>query len=227
MNLLSISQLFTITNKYRFKTKEYYWFVFRSKIEFRDVRNFSTVVYDYSFYSSDVKMHTSSGTALRFASHTYKKEHIELQELHCSSLPLYNRDAVIKLDKRFGVGDTCYVQQQWGSLLVLACGVGGVRVYNTLSKRLEWSVNGMLPGVDKVLDVMRITADEDGHVFVLDFNNKCIHLFTVDGKYMTILLRGGEQGLGEMTRIRWSEGLSALIVLHQKDAGTWVSLVKS
>ena len=191
------------------------------------MRNFSTVVYDYSFYASDVKMHTTSGTALSFVSHPYKKEHIELQKLDCSSLPLPNTDVVIILDKCFCVEDMCYVQQQRRSLLVLACGIGGVRVYNTSSRRLEWSVNGMLPGMDKVLDVMRITADEDGHVFVLDFNNNCIHMFTVNGKYITTLLREGEEGLGQMKVIRWSEGLSALIVLHQKDAGTWVSLVKS
>ena len=227
MNLLSITQLFTSTNKHRIRTKEYYWFVFRGAIEFRDVRNFSTVVYDHSIYASDVKMHTSSGTALWFVSHPYKKEHIELQELRCSSLPLPNTDVVIILGKCFGVRDMCYVQQQRKSFLVLACGVGGVRVYNTSSKHLEWSVNGMLHGMDKVLHVMSITADEDGHVFVLDLNNKCIHMFTVNGKYITTLLREGEQGLGQKGVVRWSEGLSALIVLHQKDAGTWVSLVKS
>ena len=170
-------------------------------------------------------MYTSPGTALWFVCYP-NREHIELQRLECSSLPLPNREFVIKLDRRFDVRDMHYVQLRWKSVIVLACGIGGVRAYSVASKSLEWSVNGTLPEVDKVLDIRKVTADENCHVFVLDCNNKSVHMFSVGGKYITTLLRKGEQGLGELNDIRWSEGLSGLIVLHRKDGHTSISLVK-
>ena len=65
-------------------------------------------------------------------------------------------------------------------------------MYNPESGSLKWSVNGTLPGVDKVLNVEKVTADENGHVFVLDCNNKCVHVFSVGGEYITTILREGE-----------------------------------
>ena len=195
-------------------------------IEFRDVRNFSTVVYDHPFnYSQSDRMCASPGTTLWFVSHP-NREHVEVKRLECSSVPLPNRDFVIRLERRFDVRDMCHVQLRWKSVIILACGIGGVRAYSTTSKSLEWSINGTLPQVDKVLDVRKITADENGHIFVLDCNNKSVHMFSVGGKYIITLLRKGEQGLGELNDIRWSEGLSGLIVLHRKDGHTSISVVK-
>ena len=83
-----------------------------------------------------------------------------------------------------------------------------------------------MPLSEKHLDARGITADKHGRLFVGDEENKCIHIFSIDGKFITTLLREGEQGLGELYHICWSEQLSGLIVAHRKDNKTWISLVK-
>ena len=95
------------------------------KIEFRDIRNFNTIVYDYPCAYHE-KMHTSR-TALWIVSHSFNRKQIEIHRLECSTLPLPDRDVVTKLDERYDVQDMCYVERHgvWNSIVVLACGVGG------------------------------------------------------------------------------------------------------
>ena len=120
----------------------------------------------------------------------------------------------------------CCAEFDGKSLLVVACSDDGVKAYNLDKKKLVWSIRGKMPLSEKPLEAEGITADKHGRPFVHDEGNKCIHIFSIDGKFVTTLLREGEQGLGALGNICWSEELSGLIVVHRKDDKTWISLVK-
>ena len=111
-------------------------------------------------------------------------------------------------------------------LLILTCNISGARipevptglqVYNVKTKLLEWSVEGSLPGMDKAIHAYGLTTDDDGHLFVCDWNNACIQMFGVaDGRYMGALIKKGEQGLGRPLRIKWCSRISSLVIIHYK-----------
>ena len=117
-------------------------------------------------------------------------------------------------------------------LLVVTCGHpeltnGGVQVYNLKTKQMEWSVEGRLPGMKKFLKAQGLTADDQGHLFVCDDNNKCVQMFNVvDGRYLGTLIKSGKQGLGGPIRIRWCSRISSFVIIHWKNGKCWISVCK-
>ena len=87
---------------------------------------------------------------------------------------------------------------------------------------LEWKkeIDGM--------EQAGIVSDRHGHLFVCDWQNKCIHILSVsDGQYMGCLMKSGEQGLGIPYFIAWSEEMSSLIVAYWKEINKWyISVIK-
>ena len=120
----------------------------------------------------------------------------------------------------------CCVELEGKSLLVTALGIEGVKAYSTRKPDLVWSAPGRFTEMEEALDAQSITVDRNDHLFVCDAGNHCIHTFTMDDKYLSTMIKEGQQGLGELRRIRWSEDLSGLIVTHRKDNDTWISLIK-
>ena len=147
----------------------------------------------------------------------------EFYELDCSSLSCLTSDKVFNTDSVYGI---CCAEFDGKSLLVMACIDLSVKAFNMDTKEIAWSIRGWIPLSKKHLDARGITADKHNRLFVGDEENKCIHIFSIDGKFVTTLLREGEQGLGELNNICWSEELSGLIVVHRKDDNTWISLIK-
>ena len=104
---------------------------------------------------------------------------------------------------------------------------GGIYAYNTKTNNLEWSVEGRLPGMNKVIKAQGLTTDDQGHLFVCDENNKCVQMFNVaDGRYLGTVIKEGEQGLGQPCVITWCSRMSSLVVIHFED-GICVSLIQS
>ena len=165
-------------------------------------------------------MCASSKSSLWYQSYT------ELHLLDCSSSPCLTTDAVGNVTTEEIIDDMCCFELESKSFLVTASGTEGVKAYNTRKPDLEWSVVGRLTEMEEVVDAHSITVDRNGHVFVCDAGNHCIHTFTMDGKYISTMIKEGQQGLGELRRIRWSEDLSGLVVTHRKDNDTWISLIK-
>ena len=163
---------------------------------------------------------TSSNSSL-----WYESSHgvSEFHQLDCSSFPCLTSDKVLNTDCVYGM---CCAEFDGKSLLVMACYDDSVKAYNTDTREMVWSIIGEMPLSEKPLVARAITSDKHGRLFVCDKGNKCIHIFSTDGKYVTTLLREGEQGLGELYHICWSEQLSGLIVVHSKDNKIWISLVK-
>ena len=64
------------------------------------------------------------------------------------------------------------------------------------------------------------SSDEQGHLFVCDYNNRCVHLLSAtDGVHLGVVVRKGEKGLGKPKEVAWHEESESLIVAHYKDTG--------
>ena len=92
----------------------------------------------------------------------------------------------------------CCAELEGTLLLVAACGYSGLRAYNPSTKYPVWEFLSEIPFNQKDLFARNIATDDHGRLFVLDDKNKCIHVFSVGGKFVTTLLRKGERGLGEL-----------------------------
>ena len=150
-------------------------------------------------------------------------EHYRLHQLDCSSSPC---PIPVKIDCHSTVHDMCCAEVEDTPLLVVACGYRGVEAYNITTEELVWDIMRSIPLNEKPIYARGITGDNCGRLFVIDDQNKCIHVFSVIGKYVTTLLRKGERGIGELGKIRWSESLSGLIVVHGKGRHTKINLIK-
>ena len=57
--------------------------------------------------------------------------------------------------------------------------------------------------MENEMEAWGVTADGCGHLYVSDWANECIQMFTIDGDYLGPVLKKGEQGLGTPGRILW------------------------
>ena len=107
--------------------------------------------------------------------------------------------------------DMCFVQDGDKQLLIVAACDAGLFAYNTEMEKLEWKVDGKVSGKEQVLNARGVTTDEYGHLFVADYDNKCIHMFsTSEGQYLGCLIKGVET-IGVPARVYWSAETSSLV----------------
>ena len=110
------------------------------------------------------------------------------------------------------IRDMCYVQNGDKELLIVAVGREGVFAYNTLLYKLEWKVDRKPAGREKSIAVYGVTTDGRGHLYVADYDNRCIQIFSVsDGSYLRCLVVKGAKSLGQPDKIRWCEKSSSLL----------------
>ena len=71
-------------------------------------------------------------------------------------------------------------------------------------------------------------GESDGcHLFVCDFNNNAIQMFSVsDGQYLGLLIREGEKNLGKPARISYCEIKYSLVVAHLVDRKWVISVIR-
>ena len=186
-----------------------YFFRKQQRIEFRDAKDLNTVVLDHSVGIDDPGiMCASSNGSLWYQIYipndpfefdefdlmfnlygkTYSSPPYELHQLDCSSSP---SSPVKVFSRRKIVYDMCCAELEGNPLLVTVGGYIGVTAHNTSTGEFLWSTRGSIPYSQKDMFARGITADEHGRLFVLDARNKCIHVFSVYGKYVTTVLRKG------------------------------------
>ena len=97
-----------------------------------------------------------------------------------------------------------------------------IHAYNSTTGQLKWSVQKKIPS--GIFNSYGVTGDSNGRLFVTDYNNKCIQMFSAsDGQYLGCFMKQGDQGLGNVYRLRWCETTSSLVVGHWKDSTTFIS----
>ena len=88
----------------------------------------------------------------------------------------------------------CFVTHEKKKLiLVTSESLMGIKAYDVSSGTVEWEKN--IPGMTK----SAMVSDGNGHLFVGDKDNKCIHVLSLsDGQHLGRLhvIEEGEQGLG-------------------------------
>ena len=110
------------------------------------------------------------------------------------------------------IRDMCYVQNGGKEFLIIAAGREGVFAYNTLLDKLEWKLDGTLPGMEKDIAACRVATDGLGQLFVADYDNRCIQMFSVsDGSYLRCLVVKGAKSLGRPDKIRYCKKSSRLL----------------
>ena len=77
------------------------------------------------------------------------------------------------------------------------------------------------------MDFRGIAADGHGRLFVCDFNNYVIQMFSVsDGQYLGCLIKEGEQSLGKPARISCCKMMPSLVVAHLVDRKWTISVIR-
>ena len=110
-------------------------------------------------------------------------------------------------------------------LLVVTRNKEGVFAYTLRGGELNWRVSGKLPGMELEIYASGITADEQGHLFVCDIRNRCVHMLSVrDGAHLRVVVREGEVGLVYPYPVAWHSESASLVVAHyKKDAVLYLS----
>ena len=134
-----------------------------------------------------------------------------------SKYPLFGRIKALG-DARYSV---C-VSQEGHQLIIKSFGHNGVFACDSVTGEIRWKVRGRLPGMQKWMTAHGIDTDERGHLFVCDTNNQCIHMFSLNGAYLGVLLKS-EDRLGIPLKICWCRETSSAAVLHHKNNRCFVS----
>ena len=187
-------------------------------IEFRDVRNF-TKLSSQTVPFWPMCLTTASPSTLLFSDGATRT----IRWFDFSEMKL--KDKALPYVKEQFLADISYAHDEYGEFLISANGYGGVFVYNTNTSQLQWFMKGRQPGMKRDLDVGGITSDGRGNLFVCDFANECIEMFSMlDGSYLGSLVIE-EQGLGSPRLARFCKEMSSLIVYYYGRSISKVELV--
>ena len=155
------------------------------------------------------------------------KESQEIGQLDCTSLP---PKAVVGITTPFDANEVsamCCVNNRKRLMLILVQCNNGLSAFNIETGKLKWSQKGRLDGMQREMNLIGVTTDGLGHLFVCDSDNGCIQMFSAaDGRYMGPLVREGEQGLGELKCLGWCQSSGSLVVVHKKNSECYISVFK-
>ena len=105
-------------------------------------------------------------------------------------------------------------------LLVISRPFEGVFAYTLPGVELKWKVSGKLPGTQGEIHACGTTVDEQGHLFVIDLENICVHALSVeDGTHMGVVVRGREDVVGNPLEVIWHQNSASLVVAHEPVQG--------
>ena len=90
-----------------------------------------------------------------------------------------------------------------------------ISAYDTQTDTLEWNIDGQLPGMQGIMQTCGVTSDGRGHLFVADYGNTQIQMFSVsDGQYLGYLMIDKEK-LRSPVRVYWCKKLSSLVYINR------------
>ena len=112
-----------------------------------------------------------------------------------------------------------------GDLLVVARGGYGVFAHTLDGGELKWKVSGKLPGMEHEIKACRVAAGKQGHLFVYDIMNKCVHVLSArDGTHLGVVVREGQDGVGIPCKVAWHSESASLSAVHWKDKAYHLSV---
>ena len=109
------------------------------------------------------------------------------------------------------IEDICFVHDGDKQLLIIAVDSDGLFAYNTETNKLEWKMNRKQLEIENEMLFHGVTMDGRGHLFVTDYNNKCVQMFSAsDGHYLGRLMKGVET-LFKPAGVYWTAETSSLV----------------
>ncbi len=117
------------------------------------------------------------------------------------------------------VQDMCYIDDGGQEIVVVACGEGGLETFDLANGDRTWEAKGRLPGMEHALNAWGVTSNGRGEIFVADWDNSCIQMFSVDGAYLGPLLERRGNDTRRCSRILWNEATSSLLAAFQPEEG--------
>ena len=149
-----------------------------------------------------------------------------MKQIDCSSFPP-NEVTVAhgnKLDRSWS--SICCIKKQGREFIVKDDQDSAISAYDVTSGELEWTLSDYPESAETFVRFGSTTSDDNGHIFVFDTTSKHIYAVSVEGKYLCCLLKEGEEGIGEIKKIKWSKAESCLMVAHCKNMRTHISLAR-
>ena len=194
----------------------------RKEIEFRPVENLDRVLYtlsvdpDQPYVLCSETVITSVGfnisSPLELLYHNVQKKSHTVHRVNCGTRPpTLQFEINIAHEDQGKVLCMCISRD----LLVITRGHEGVFCYTLVEGNMMWKVSGKLPEMEWGIDARGVTADEQGHLFVCDKENSCVHeLFAGDGKHLGVVLREGQEGVGKLYNAAFHEDSASMVVAH-------------
>ena len=112
-----------------------------------------------------------------------------------------------------------------GKKLLVVAGPTYFYACDLYSSEVVWN-NCNIAGMEKHFWPFCLSTDGRGHLYVLDRNNDCVHMFSVDdGSHMGVVL-SKEDGLSCFHDVSWCEEKASLAVLCIKNGKACIVLYK-
>ena len=189
-------------------------------IEFRDVNNLGKLVH----YES-VKPHRPGRLCMAGPStllyENLSKSSGEVRWLDCSTSHLKTASGIkVTHTQQESIRDMCIVQYEGNLLLLATSGTDGIFAYNTKADELSWRVGGNkgrnLVGSREPIGADAVTTDGHSRIFVSDYNNECVQMFSLDGTHLRSVLGKHKTSRKDPLHMRWCNGISSLLVTYVK-----------
>ena len=149
---------------------------------------------------------------------TYDEDQkIEVKQLHCQDNGyLYFNKAKTPIDLTAdSIIDMCCIR---GGQSLLFLTKDGFVSCNTKTGKQEWSVSLNQSDLKEQMSISAVTTDGQGHIFVCDINNECVHVFSDNnGEHLGILLKKEDGDIGVPHKIGWNDMFNLLVVIHKQD----------
>ena len=197
----------------------------RKEIEFRPVENLDRVLYTFSVDPDEPhvlcsEMVTTSfafGTSspIEFLYHNVQKKPHTVRRVNCGTRPPTLRCWETNIAHETQGEASCICISR--DLLVITRGREGVFCY-TREGNMVWKVSGKLPAMEYEIDAPGVTADDQGHLYVCDKENSCVHeLFAGDGKHLGVVVRQRQEGVGKLYNAAFHQGSASMVVAHRNE----------
>ena len=186
------------------------------RIDFHDSSNLHKVILTHTVESFPDIICTPTPSSLLYAGRDVQS--VEVKRLDCTMSPPKLIEENYFLTEHY-LNDMCPINLENNKHLVVTTHADNdkegfsICAHDPDKKIMAWSVTETL--AEKPLSPQGLTTDGKGQLYLCDWNNECIQMFSLGGEYKGILLRHGEQGLENPWAVRWCTSKSLLIVLHK------------
>ena len=109
--------------------------------------------------------------------------------------------------------DLCFVHENGDNLLLIVN--TWVKAYDMKKRSCVWTISGQLPRMQHPLNATHICTDGAGHIFVVDSDNGCVHMFTTEGRFISSIVKKGDYGIENPQFVSWSSEEKILVLLHE------------